>query len=190
MVVSFILLWVLYAKSIASYILTSSSSRLFWVKSPSELDDGETEGDVVGEINSTAQQGGEAGKKKLKHNDRQRMSKRPIYKEWMEVFIPSLRAQGKYLDSQITREQIRDEAFSRFGVKDEWDSKLQAWKLAKHNDELWRDVIKGSIPETMDPQQRAATIREMKEIIMNGVPFLGRVPEVSSNPHPLHLEFP
>lgn len=140
------------------------------------------EGDVVGVFNNTTQPGSEAAKKKLKHNDRARMSKRPIYQEWMEVFIPSLRAQNKQTDSSLTREPIRDEAFSRFGVKDEWDSKLLQWKLARHNDELWRDVIKGSIPEDLDPQLRAATVREMKDIIMNGVLFLGDTPDVSSPP--------
>ncbi|KAE8445826.1 hypothetical protein EG329_012749 [Mollisiaceae sp. DMI_Dod_QoI] len=157
----------------------AAGCRLFWVKDELALEDGEMEGDVVGDIDNGGQTGGEAGKKKLKHNDRQRMAKRPIFKEWIEDFIPQLRAEGKYCDAKCTREQIRDEAFAQFGVKEEWDLKLKEWKLGRHTDELWRDVIKGSVPESLDPQQRAATIRELKEIIMEGQPFQGIVPDAA-----------
>ena len=134
------------------------------------------EGDVVGEIDNGGQLGGEASKKKLKHNDRQRMAKRPIFREWIEEFIPKLRAEGKYSEPKATREQVRDEAFVQFGVKEEWEERLKVWLLGRHMDEL-KAVIKGGVPD-MDPQARAATIREMKEIIVEGLEFMGSVPEV------------
>ena len=52
----------------------AAGCRLFWVR---EKDEEEAEHDVVGEIPTEGgQEGGEPGKKKLKHNDRQRMLKR------------------------------------------------------------------------------------------------------------------
>ncbi|KUJ07528.1 uncharacterized protein LY89DRAFT_356596 [Mollisia scopiformis] len=157
----------------------AATCRLFWVKDAAELEDGLNEGDVVGDIGNGGQEGGDTGKKKLKHNDRQRMSKRPIYKEWIDEFIPHLRAEGKYLEQRATRDQVRDEALAQFGVKQEWDARLKEWKLSRHNDELWRDVIKGGIPDMVNPQRRAATIRHMKEIIMEGGIFQGYYPEAA-----------
>jgi hypothetical protein len=59
---------------------------------PKEKREEEAEGYVVGEIEVVgAQEGGEAGEKKLKQNDRQRMAKRPIFKEWIDEFIRMLR---------------------------------------------------------------------------------------------------
>lgn len=152
---------------------------MFWIKEESELEDDEIEGDVIGETNNTSQTGGESGKKHLKHNDRQRMGKRPVFKEWIEEYIPQLRSEGKFSKPQITRDGVRDEAFHVFGVEKVWTERLTEWKLNTHNDQLWRQVIKGNVPEDMDPQRRAATIREIKSIIISQEEFEGTVPEVS-----------
>ncbi|CZR61771.1 uncharacterized protein PAC_11668 [Phialocephala subalpina] len=157
----------------------ATGCRMFWIKEESELEDGELEGDVVGESNNTSQTGGETGKKHLKHNDRQRMGKRPIFKEWILEYIPQLRSEGKFLKQLITREEVRDEAFATFGVERVYTERLTEWKLTTHNDQLWRQIIKGNVPEDMDPQRRAATIREIKSIIVNGEEFEGSVPEAA-----------
>jgi hypothetical protein len=152
----------------------AASCRLFWVR---EKNEEEAEFDVLGDIANGGQEGGEAGKKKLKHNDRQRMSKRPIFNDWISDFIPRCREAGKFTEQRATREQIRDEAFEKFGVKKEYDERLTAWKLAKHEDELWREVIKGSIPiDDVDPQFRAAAIRLIKGVVMEGQEFEGQLP--------------
>jgi hypothetical protein len=105
------------------------------------------------------------------------MAKRPIFKEWIDEFIPMLREEGRYGEAQTTREQIRDEAFERFGVRAEYEERLKVWRLARHEDELWREVIKGSIPvDNVDPQFRGAAIRQLKAIIMDGEEFEGIVP--------------
>ncbi|KAH7403747.1 hypothetical protein BKA64DRAFT_694425 [Cadophora sp. MPI-SDFR-AT-0126] len=145
----------------------AAECRMFWVKE--KLEDGEGEGDVAG------QEGGTAGKKKLKHNDRQRLEKRPIFRSWIEDFIPTCRAQGLYLAMQTSREQIRDEAFEKFGVKDEYEARLKEWRFERHKDELWRSAIKGSVPvEGVDPQFRAASVKYLKGVIMEGGLWEGR----------------
>jgi hypothetical protein len=153
----------------------AAGCRMFWVKD--KVDEEKDEGDV-GMIEG--QEGGEKGKKQLKHNDRQRMSKRPIFKEWIEDFIPKCREDGRYGEAKVTREQIRDEAFGRFGVKEEYDDRLKSWKLVRHQEEIWRDAIKGCVPvENVDPQFRAAAIRTLKGVIMEDDLFDGVKPQAA-----------
>jgi hypothetical protein len=161
----------------------AASCRMFWVKEKVvEEEGGEGVGDVVGEVDAGGvggQEGGEKGKKKLKHNDRQRMAKRPIFREWIEEFIPLLREEGRCGVCKVTREQVRDEAFERWGVRKEYEERLRVWRLARHEDELWREVIKGSIPEDVDPQFRGAAIRQLKAVIMEGEEWEGAVPDAA-----------
>ncbi|CZT41928.1 uncharacterized protein RSE6_01745 [Rhynchosporium secalis] len=165
----------------------AAGCRMFWVREV--VEDGEAERDVVGEIpvllkekrkgneNVIAgHEGGEAGKKKLKHNDRQRMAKRPIFLAWIEEFIPKCRQQGRFLEMKASREQIRDEAFQQFNVKEAYETRLQEWKLERHKDELWRVVIKGNVPvEDIDPVLRAASCRFLKSVLMEAELWDGRV---------------
>ncbi|TAQ87032.1 hypothetical protein B7494_g4649 [Chlorociboria aeruginascens] len=155
----------------------AAGCRMFWVR---EIAQDEAEGDVVAvqEGDIEGQEGGERGKKKLKHNDRQRMSKRPIFKDWIDDFIPKLREAGTHDEAKVTREQIRDEAFEKFGIKQEYDERLREWKLVKHKDEIWRDVIKQAVPlEDENYQLRSATIKMLKTIIMEGEIWEGTSPK-------------
>ena len=155
----------------------AAGCRMFWVKDFDEM--GDAEGAMEG------QEGGDAGKKKLKHNDRARLAKRPIFREWMEEFIPRCREEGRFADSKgVTREQIREECFVYFGeaVKLEYEARLKEWQLARHKDDMLRLVIKGSVPEDADPPFRSASIRTLKGVIMNGEAFEGKkVPGVAAN---------
>ncbi|KAG4412352.1 hypothetical protein IFR04_014509 [Cadophora malorum] len=173
----------------------AAGCRMFWVKEKLEV--GEGEGDVVGKVSAEiaieaqqngdkigavheGQEGGTAGKKKLKHNDRQRLEKRPIFRSWIEDFIPQCRAQGLYLTMQTSREQIRDEAFVKFGVQEEYERRLKEWNMERHKDELWRGVIKATVPvEEVDPQFRAASVKYLKSVIMEGGLWNGEVVQAS-----------
>lgn len=158
----------------------AASCRLFWIKP--EVEEGEMEGDVVGELGVGMEglEGGEEGKKKLKHNDRQRMSKRPIFRAWMDEFIPRCRAEGRFLEMKASREQVRDDAFEKFGVKAEFQRKEKEWKVEKHKDEMWKSVIKGSVPsESVDPQFKSASIKTLKSVLMEGGLWDGIVPRAA-----------
>ncbi|TEY83994.1 hypothetical protein BOTCAL_0023g00150 [Botryotinia calthae] len=98
----------------------AATCRMFWVRDVAE---DEADGGATGIIAERGQEGGAEGKKKLKHNDRQRLIKRPIFRAWIDEFIPMCHEEGKYSDTKITREQIRDEVFERFGVKDEYETR-------------------------------------------------------------------
>lgn len=152
----------------------AAGCRMFYVKEAKS--DNELEGDVIVETGDTeGQEGGAEGKKKLKHNDRQRMEKRPIFKEWIDEFIPKCREEGRLGNTKVTREEIRDDAFEKFGVKENYETKKIDWVLIRHRDDLWREVIKGCVPEEVEPGLRAASIRTLKSVIMECEPFDGEV---------------
>ena len=171
----------------------AAGCRMFWVKDLEEeiSEVGENVSEALGSIEG--QQGGEKGKKVLKHNDRARMVKRPIFREWIDEFIPKCRAEGRYTRSKgVTREQVRDEAFATFGSKvvEVYKSRLSEWKLARHTDEVWWTAIKGNVSEDVDPQFRAASIRTLKGVVMGGKEFDGMVvPEVARNEEVSHFEY-
>ncbi|KAB8291314.1 hypothetical protein EYC80_009998 [Monilinia laxa] len=154
----------------------AATCRMFWVRN---VVGGEAERDVIGIKVEGCQEGGEEGKKRLKYNDRQRAT-RPIYKAWVDEFIPQCREQASYSDIKITREEIRDEAFKKFGIKEEYETKRHDWNLAKHLVELVNDGIKGNIPlDGVDGQMRSAATKVLKGIIMEGEPYEGGLPEAA-----------
>jgi hypothetical protein len=108
-------------------------------------------------------------KKALKHNDRKRMNLRPVFKKWVEEFIPECRVSGIYNRQAPSREQVRADAFERFSVRDEYDQRLVAWRRERQADEVWRDAIKAGLPtENVALDLRVAAIRGLKGIIMEG----------------------
>ncbi|KAH8808134.1 hypothetical protein F5884DRAFT_732282 [Xylogone sp. PMI_703] len=148
----------------------AAECRMFWVKD--SLEDEESGESTKTSLNSDStvaegQEGGESGKKKLKHNDRQRMAKRPLFRQWVEDFIPKCRELKLYLHTDTTRESIREDAFREFGVQEEYAAKLREWNLLKHNESIWRDVIKERVPHD-NPVLRGAAIKMLKAILVEG----------------------
>lgn len=163
----------------------ATGCRMFWVKEHTDATDGETDAsrDNIVTIPGTEKQelegleGGERGRKKLKHNDRQRMAKRLIFREWIDEFIPRCRETGIFRDAKTSREQVREDAFSEFGVKEEYDERLKNYMLVKHQDDIWRVAIKQSVPiDGVDPPFRAAAIRTFKATILEGEKFESETP--------------
>ena len=140
----------------------AAGCRLFWVKETIAED--ELEGDVIAGGGIEGMEGGETGRKKLKSNDRARMGKRPIFRAWHEEFIPKCREEGRFGNTNTTREVVRDEAFAMFDVKEEYESKREEWKLAKNKLDVWGIAIKGSVPVDID--NRNAIVRLFKQVIL------------------------
>jgi hypothetical protein len=107
------------------------------------------------------------------------MKKRPIFRDWMELWIPKLREEGRFGNTHVTREQVRDEAFAVFRVREEFEMKQKEWRLIKHKDDLWNQVIKAGVPEDVEPQRRSAAIKLMKMVILEGEQFEGVVPKAA-----------
>jgi hypothetical protein len=146
----------------------AAGNRCFHVR---QLADDEIIGDVVGVVDvagkGNGQEDGEEIKKKLKHNDRQRMGKRELFRRWIEEFIPKCRDEGRFLEERVTRKLITEEAKVRFGVGDEFDRREQEWGLKRHEEEVWK-VVKGTVPEDVESQLRAAVVRELKRVVIEG----------------------
>jgi hypothetical protein len=138
--------------------------RLFYVRGTVD-DDAEGDADEAGVV------GGEAGRKKLRSNDRRRMKGRPIYRRWINEFIPGLRAEGKFVREnpgnsiEEMRAQVRDQAFDRFLVEVEYTRRLREWQQ-KRNGEQMKSLIKELVPSTMEPQRRACVVSTLKKIIV------------------------
>lgn len=151
----------------------AASCRMFWVE---EKVAEEAECDAIGD--DGGQESGEAGKKKSDSRFKQRMAKRSVFNDWFDKFVPKCREEGRYRKQEITREEIREDAFNKFGVQKEYGERLTAYKLLRHRENVWLEAIKGSIPiDDVDPQIRAAAVRVMKAVIMEGEDFEGGVPD-------------
>ncbi|KAK3330287.1 hypothetical protein B0H66DRAFT_572404 [Apodospora peruviana] len=117
--------------------------------------------------------GGAEGRKKLRSNDRRRMNTRPIYRRWIDEFIPRLLAEGWFIckDPETTvsqmRATVRDEALERFSVEDDYKERLKAWRL-KRETEFVKGVIKDLVPRDLEIRHRATLISAFKKIILEG----------------------
>lgn len=166
--------WAEPFQSVEALFDYATTCRLFWVHEAAE-DDAEGEKGGPGVV------GGEEGRKKLKSNDRRRMKGRPVYRRWIEEFIPELRAQGKFkrkgpsTSIDQARAAVRDEAFACFFVEAEYNARLKAWRLEREAFEM-KSLIKGWVPDTLDPQFRACLVSAMKKIIMEYDQSFGLTP--------------
>ncbi|RYP56957.1 hypothetical protein DL769_009791 [Monosporascus sp. CRB-8-3] len=117
-------------------------------------------------IDCEEQTGAETDKKKLKSNDRRRMNQRPLFRMWVEEFLPKCRAERRFGNTQLTRDDVRDQAFARFGVRREYEARLVEWRMQRQKETLWRSVIKASLPDDLDPMWRGCAASALKKIIM------------------------
>ncbi|POS87618.1 hypothetical protein EPUL_001617 [Erysiphe pulchra] len=113
-------------------------------------------------------------KKPWSRKDRVRLIKRPIFSAWFNDFIPRCLSENLYEkpDSFLTREQVKHEVFSRFNVEKEYEETEMKWALAKNEELVLKEGVKESIPtEGIDPAFRAAGIRVLKDMILDGNPW-------------------
>ena len=112
-----------------------------------------------------------SGKANLKANDRRRMTYRPVFKRWIEEFIPQCRAQGKFSTQATSRGTVTEEALDIFHVRDEFTKVRREYLREKQRDRIWNDVIKTSIPPA-DPEDkksilyRACLVKALKRLIL------------------------
>ncbi|RFU74013.1 hypothetical protein TARUN_8241 [Trichoderma arundinaceum] len=120
--------------------------------------------------------------KKLKANDRRRMAYRPVFKKWVDEFIPECRRLEKFSERRFTREMVTEEAFSAFGVEEEFNTRRNEFVSERQRNFIWNTTIKGSIPEpdTSSPQDilyRTLLFKALKRIVLEDDTQYGIVPE-------------
>lgn len=117
-------------------------------------------------------------------NSRSRRTKnlRPIYRKWVDEFIPACRQAGRFTTQTATRDSVRSEAFNRFpGAQHAYESRLSDWRKERQRQSLFRDVIKPSIPEgepgkpqpPAEQHWRSTAASALKKIIMQDDYSLG-----------------
>ncbi|KAK4155361.1 hypothetical protein C8A00DRAFT_31786 [Chaetomidium leptoderma] len=152
----------------------ATTCRLFCVRETSDSD-------AEGQATEAGVIGGEEGQKRLKSNDRRRMKGRPVYRRWINEFIPGLRAEGRFIRKgpgtsiEEMRAMVRDEAFARFFVEPEYKRRLREWQLQRDGEQM-KSLIKGLAPSTMNPQLRACVVSAMRKIVMEDDPSFGFAP--------------
>lgn len=135
----------------------AATCRLFWVTPP---DVGAEGGDE--DLTEAALA------RKLKSNDRRRMSYRPIFRKWIEEFIPACRASGRFASPPLTRDEVRQDVFEYFpGVQSIYDSTLTEWRVQRQREELWKAVIKPVVPDDVGPERRSCCLSALKKIILD-----------------------
>lgn len=151
--------------------------RMLWVR-PLEQTDPMSDDHAPSENKDISQN---SDHKKLKSNDRKRMSKRPAFREWIDDFIPRCRAQGRFAEQKTTREEVTKEALNRFGVADTFYSRQREMLLERQKETIWNKLIKGTIPEaaSSDPSAvlfRGCQVKALKRIILEGDDSYGILP--------------
>lgn len=141
----------------------AATSRLFWVK-PIPASAGCRDGDADGDGDRDV--GGDYRKKSLKSNDRKRMEQRPLFRKWIEEFLPKCRDEGRFAERRTNREELTEEAIAKFGVGDTYKKRLTDFTKQRQKDCLWKEVIKPAIPQGLDQHFRSCAASAMKKIIM------------------------
>lgn len=148
----------------------AATSRFFWVQPDAASSEANEEGglrDVETELK----------KKELRSNDRQRMIKRPMFRRFIDEFIPQCRREGRFAEQRIDREQTLIEAFERFNIRQEYEERLLDYRKQRQVETLWKTVIKAALPEEgIDCQRRGVTARALKNIIMQNDKSFGILP--------------
>ncbi|KAI1762962.1 hypothetical protein GGR53DRAFT_394497 [Hypoxylon sp. FL1150] len=169
----------------------AATCRLFRVRPPPGADEenGTTEttknDDDTPDRIEKPEGGGEVGMARLKSNDRRRMNQRPVFRRWVDEFVPSCRDAGSRFAARppATRDSVRTEAFARFpGARQAYEERLAGWRRERQRQTLWRDVIKASVPESGNPVDRhwrSNAAGALKKIVLLDDYGLGVRPDAS-----------
>lgn len=147
--------------------------------------------DGKGKLDHTEQVGAESEEDKLNSKNRRRVFLRPLFQKWVEEFLPKCQEAGRLGNNELTRIEVRDEAFVCFGVKYEYEERLLQWRIQRQKVTLWKNVIKPSVPEDQDLDERwtHCVASALKKIIMQDDPSFGILPEFNlKDQHGLYNE--
>ncbi|KAM0234947.1 hypothetical protein ACHAP5_009913 [Fusarium lateritium] len=110
----------------------------------------------------------------MTHNDRKRMSSRPVYRQWVTEFKPRCREQGLYAESVYTRESVKEKAFKEFTMETEYHERLRKY-MCREQKKAIRKLVKAALPigdGDLDQQalsRRGLSIKAMSEILIDEV---------------------
>ncbi|KAI6085846.1 hypothetical protein F4821DRAFT_143383 [Hypoxylon rubiginosum] len=145
----------------------ATTCRLFWIRPPQP-----------DEENAEKAEGGETVKSKLRRD----MKQRPVFRIWVDEFVPACQQAGRFVTQTATRDSVRAEASERFpSMQQAYEAKLLDCRKEQQRQTNWKDVIKAAMPETegrdpSDQHWRSHTAAALKKIIMRDDYSLGVYP--------------
>ena len=111
-----------------------------------------------------------------KHNDRARQTKRPMYRRFVEEYIPSHPDKGAC--KAWTREEVLHEAIRIFGKQAGYDAMMEEHRLKTAEEELWKE-IREAVP--VQSNSIALILRGLRRWVAfeNGHPFITTEPNLA-----------
>ncbi|RSL68360.1 hypothetical protein CEP54_002844 [Fusarium duplospermum] len=109
----------------------------------------------------------------LRANDRRRMKQRPAYRKWVEEFKPLCRAQGRFSNEPLTRDQVRGRAFARFNVRQTYMTERRAFLVEDQKRHILKTIIERIVPHPAegaaqeDVLYRTVLVRALREIVLD-----------------------
>ncbi|RSL59222.1 hypothetical protein CEP51_013945 [Fusarium floridanum] len=109
----------------------------------------------------------------LRANDRRRMKQRPAYRKWVEEFKPLCRAQGRFSNEPLTRDQVRGRAFARFNVRQTYMTERRAFLVEDQKRHILKTIIERIVPlpaegaAKEDVLYRTVLVRALREIVLD-----------------------
>ncbi|KAI1820411.1 hypothetical protein F4861DRAFT_523254 [Xylaria intraflava] len=110
------------------------------------------------------------GAKNLKSNERRRLESRPLFRKWVQEFLPACRESGRFpRTSRPTRDAMRRTVFAEFpGTEAAYYARRKEWRVKRQRERLWNDVIKPAIPADVEALRRGCCAAALKKIILGG----------------------
>ncbi|KAI8953660.1 hypothetical protein F4801DRAFT_104075 [Xylaria longipes] len=156
----------------------AATCRLFWAKAKEA--ETSADNDAGSAFDTAADEESRAigaDKRKLKSNDRRRMAYRPLFRKWIEEFLPACRASGRFSTTPPpTREGVREQTFAYFpGARAIYSARVTEWRITRQRETLWKSVIKPAVPDGLDVNRRSCCTAALKKIIMHGDASFGDI---------------
>lgn len=109
-----------------------------------------------------------------KANDRSRQSKRPMYRRFVEEYMPTHSDKGAW--NQWTRKEVLDEALTVFNKRSEYDEMMEEHNLKEADECLWKDI------RDILPAQGSTSTRITLQGLRRWVMFENGKPQITSEP--------
>lgn len=111
-----------------------------------------------------------------KHNDRARQTKRPMYRRFVEEYMPSHPDKGAC--KAWTRDEVLHEAIRVFGKQAGYDAMMEEHNLKTAEEELWKE-IREAVP--VQSNSLALILRGLRRWVAfeNGHPFITTEPNLA-----------
>lgn len=138
----------------------AATSSMFWVRPLGEDDETTTAED----------------RRALKANDRRRMDMRPVYRGWVEDFLPRYRREKRLPEQLHTRDSVTSLIFSLFPVQGEFEARRRDFEIEEQRNDIWKNKIKGFVAGLGDVEgegargqtYRGCLAKALKRIVLEG----------------------